>query len=164
MNTQNRFPQPMTVPRALGRLRVALDDAYLRASRAHGLTAQQAELICAVLRPAPVGALATTLRCDQSNVTRLVDRAAKRGLLRRRSDQEDGRVTVVELSPKGRKLAERFISTLESQLTELLAEWPDRHQQDIIGALNQISDALDTGTPKRHQPTRRTKRKDRPER
>lgn len=161
MSTQDRFPEPMTVPRALGRLRVALDDAYLRASRAHGLTAQQAELLCAVLRPAPVGALATALRCDQSNVTRLVDRAAKRGLLRRRSDEEDGRVTVVELSPKGRKLAEQFISTLESQLAALLAEWPDRRQQDIISALNQISVALDAATPKRHQPTRRTKREHR---
>ena len=71
-------------------------------------------------------------------------------------------MTVVELSAKGRKLAERFISTLESQLTELLAEWPDRHQQDIISALNQISDALDSATPKRLQPRRRTKREDRP--
>jgi DNA-binding MarR family transcriptional regulator len=157
MSTQNRFPAPRTVPRAVGRLRVALDDAYLRASRAQGLTAQQAELLCAVLRPAPIGALATTLRCDQSNVTRLVDRAAKRGLLRRRGDQEDGRVTVVELSPKGRTLAEQFISALESQLDELLAAWPDRRQQDVIGALNQISDALDTATPKLNPPTRRTK-------
>ena len=36
---------PQTVPQALGRLRVALNDAYLRASRRHDLTPQQAEII-----------------------------------------------------------------------------------------------------------------------
>jgi DNA-binding MarR family transcriptional regulator len=133
----------MTVPQALGRLRVALEDAYLRASRQHGLTPQQAGLLCATLRPAPVGALARTLRCDQSNVTRLVDRALKHGLVRRRQDRDDGRVTVIELSPKGRRLAERFIATLEAQLAELLADWPSERQQELVGSLNELSDALD---------------------
>lgn len=139
----------MTVPRALGRLRVALEDAYLRASRKHGLTAQQAELLCAAMSPSPVGALARTLRCDQSNVTRLVDRASKRGLIRRRSDDEDGRLTVIELSAKGRKLAEEFIATLEIQLADLLVQWPKQHQHDVAATLNEISDALDQAVPAR---------------
>ena len=134
---------PATVPRALGRLRVALDDAYLRTSRQHGLTPQQAELLCAALRPAAVGNLAETLRCDQSNVTRLVDRASARGLIRRRPDRDDGRVTVVELSAKGRKIAEAFIATLETQLSELLATWPHDRQLQVVAALNEISTRLD---------------------
>jgi len=140
---QPRPVGPRTVPRALGRLRVALDDAYLRASRQHGLTAQQAELLCAALQPTPVGSLARTLRCDQSNVTRLVDRASKRGLIRRRNDRDDGRVTLIELSAKGRRAAEAFIATLEDQLTPLLATWPDGRQVDVVATLNEISAALD---------------------
>jgi hypothetical protein len=58
---------PQTLPQALGRLRVALEDAFQRASRELGLTAQQAELLCAAMRPAAVGDLAHTLRCDRSN-------------------------------------------------------------------------------------------------
>jgi DNA-binding MarR family transcriptional regulator len=134
---------PATVPHALGRLRVALDHAYLRASREHGLTRQQAELLCASLQPLPVGALAGALRCDQSNVTRLVDRASKRGLVRRRTDTADGRVTLIELSPRGRRLAERFIATLEAQLSDLLAAWPDKRRRDVVGAINEIADALE---------------------
>jgi DNA-binding MarR family transcriptional regulator len=134
---------PATVPHALGRLRVALDHAYLRASREHGLTPQQAELLCASLQPMAVGALAGALRCDQSNVTRLVDRASKRGLVRRRTDTADGRVTLIELSPRGRRLAERFIATLEAQLSDLLAAWPDKRRRDVVGALNEIADALE---------------------
>ena len=134
---------PQTVPQALGRLRVALDDAYLRASRQHRLTPQQAELLCAALRPAPVGSLAKELRCDQSNVTRLVDRASERGLLRRRSDHEDGRITMIELSAKGRKTAEAFIATLEAQLTELLASWTEERNHEVAATLHEISTALD---------------------
>src|SRR5215204_2826258 len=43
-----------TLPQALGRLRVALQDAFLQASRTLGLTAQQAELLCAAMAPAAV--------------------------------------------------------------------------------------------------------------
>ena len=140
---KDRSAPPQSVPQALGRLRVALDDAYLRASRQHGLTPQQAELLCAALRPAPVGLLAKTLRCDQSNVTRLVDRASKRGLICRRSDRVDGRVTVVELSAKGRKAAEAFIATLEDQLAALLMTWPSERHDDAVATLSAISAALD---------------------
>jgi DNA-binding MarR family transcriptional regulator len=133
-----------TVPQALGRLRVALEDSYQRASRELGLTAQQAELLCAAQRPVAVGDLAEVLRCDRSNVTRLVDRASKRGLLLRRGDEEDGRVTLVELSPEGRQLTERFIEALETQLAEMLATWPDQRQRTLVGALGEISDTLDS--------------------
>src|SRR5262245_24478967 len=112
-------PQPTDrVPQALGRLRVALDDAYQRASRDLGLTAQQAELLCAVLRPAAVGDLATALRCDRSNVTRLVDRAAAHDLVRRHQGQ-DRRVSMIELTPKGERLARRFVAKLEAQTAAL---------------------------------------------
>lgn len=135
------------MPRALGRLRVALEDAYTRASREHGLTAQQAELLCAALRPAAVGDIAQVLRCDRSNVSRLVDRAAKRGLVRRRNDEDDARVSMIELSPAGERLAREFIHSLESQLERLLTEWPDKRQQSTVAALNEIADALDGGRP-----------------
>jgi DNA-binding MarR family transcriptional regulator len=156
VNEETEFPPATTVPRALGRLRVALEDAYLRVSRQLGLTAQQAELLCAALRPAAVGELATVLRCDQSNVTRLVDRASKRGLIHRRADQRDGRVTVIELSPKGRRLAEKFIESLEGQLAGLLAEWPERQQQTAVDAMNEISEALDSARPTKQRRAKRT--------
>jgi len=39
--------------------------------------------MCAAMSPATVSELAQTLRCDRSNVTRLIDRAATRSLFRR---------------------------------------------------------------------------------
>lgn len=141
----NEAPPPGAdaVPQALGRLRVALEDAYVRASRELGLTPQQAELLCAAMSPAAVGELAQTLRCDRSNVTRLLDRASTRGLFRRRGGQEDGRVTVVELTPEGERLARRFLAGLTAQTAALRASWSRERQQLAVDLLTEISDALD---------------------
>jgi DNA-binding MarR family transcriptional regulator len=132
-----------TVPQALGRLRVALDDAFLQASRTLGLTAQQAELLCAAMAPAAVGDLAQALRCDRSNVSHLVDRAAARGLVDRRIGDEDGRVTVVALTAEGERLARRFIVELEAQTGPLRARWPAEREHLAVELLNEISDTLD---------------------
>jgi DNA-binding MarR family transcriptional regulator len=139
--------QTEAVPQALGRLRVALEDAYLRASRELGLTPQQAELLCAALSPAAVGDLATALRCDRSNVSRLVDRGSARGLLRRRGHEEDARITVVELTPAGESLARRFIAALEAQSSELRAGWSADRQRLTAELLNEIADALEAQRP-----------------
>ena len=133
----------MTVPQALGRLRVALDDAYTESGRELGLSPQQAELLCAALRPAAVGELARALRCDRSNVSRLVDRAARHDLVRRRADDEDGRVTMIELSPQGRSLAEAFIARLESRTQALIAAWTDERRRAAVEVLNELAEAME---------------------
>jgi DNA-binding MarR family transcriptional regulator len=136
-------PAPDTVPRTLGRLRVALVDAYLRASRELGLTAQQAELLCAAMRPSAIGDLAEVLRCDRSNVSRLVDRASSRGLVERSEDDSDGRVNMVRLTDEGDALARRFIAALERQLDDVLAQWSPQKQRSAIRLMTEIADGLD---------------------
>ncbi|HEV2999106.1 MAG TPA: MarR family transcriptional regulator [Solirubrobacteraceae bacterium] len=131
-----------TVPQALGRLRVELNESFERVSRELGLSAQQAELLCAAMRPAAVGDVARVLHCDRSNVTRLADRVAERGLLTRRPGDTDGRVTVLELTPEGDLLARRFIAALESELDDLLATWTERRKRDAVRLLGAVSDAL----------------------
>ncbi|MHB8656345.1 MAG: MarR family winged helix-turn-helix transcriptional regulator [Solirubrobacteraceae bacterium] len=132
-----------TVPRALGHLRIALDDAYLRASRELGLTAPQAELLCAAMRPAAVGRLAETLRCDRTNVTHLVSRAVEHGWVERRSNDQDRRSSVIALTPTGEQLARRFIARLEAQLGALLATWSQARKQDAAAILREIAHELD---------------------
>jgi DNA-binding MarR family transcriptional regulator len=142
--TDPRHHPAETLPQALGRLRVALEDAFLQASRTLGLTAQQAELLCAAMAPAAVGDLAQALRCDRSNVSHLVDRAAARGLVNRRAGDEDGRVTIVTLTAEGERLAQRFIAELEAQTQPLRARWPHERQRLAVELLNEISDTFDS--------------------
>lgn len=155
MGTNTGSPEE-AFPQALGRLRVALEDAYLRASRDLGLTPAQAELLCAAMRPASVGELAVALRCDRSNISRLVDRASMRGLIKRHGGEEDGRVTVVELTAEGDRLARRFLTALQSQTGGLRADWPRRRQQLTIEVLNAISGALEQVA---HKPVRNRRRR-----
>jgi DNA-binding MarR family transcriptional regulator len=143
------------VPVALGRLRVALESAYTQAARALGLTAQQAELLCAAMRPAAVGDIAEQLRCDRSNVSRLVDRAHARGLVARREGEDDARVRVVELTPRGEQLAREFIAQLESRTEVLRARWPNEREALAAGILHEIAEALDAS---RQAPRRRQRR------
>jgi len=131
------------ISRGLVRLMMVVDDAYTQVSREVGLTAQQAQLLCAVQRPAAIGDVAEFLRCDRSNVSHLVDRAAGRGLIHRDVTQTDGRVRLVGLSPDGQQLVQRFIHTLGARLETLLADWPDQRRDDALETLHALADALE---------------------
>lgn len=135
------------LPHALGRLRVALEDSFHRASRELGMSASQAKLLCAALRPAAVGDVARALGCDRSNVSRLVDRAATRGLIRRGTVEADGRVSLVELTTEGEQMARRFLVALESQTEKLRGDWSDQRQRRAVALLSQLADVLEQGAP-----------------
>ena len=132
-----------SVPQAVGRLRVAMNDAFARASLEHGLTAPYAELLCAAMTPAGVGQLAEHLDCDRTNVTRLVDRASQRGWLIRGADDSDRRRAVIELTPEGDRLARAFIGSLEAQLAGLLVRWDAGQQQSAVQLLREIAEELE---------------------
>ncbi len=133
------------IARGLVRLMMAVDDAYSQVSRECGLTAQQAQLLCAAQRPAPVRDIAAFLRWDRSNVSHLADRVSSRGLLQRRAAETDGRVKVIELSPEGRDLVQRFIETLGSRFEAVLTDWPEGRQKDALATLHALAEALERG-------------------
>jgi len=68
-------------------------------------------------QPIPMGRLASTLACDASNVTGLVDRLESRGLIVRRASDDDRRVKVLVLTRAGVRL--------RAQLQKRLADPPD---------------------------------------
>jgi DNA-binding MarR family transcriptional regulator len=70
--------------------------------------------------PAPMSELATFFGCDASNMTGLVDRLEKRGLLERRVPAHDRRVKQVVLTEEGERLRERALARLHTPPTALL--------------------------------------------
>lgn len=84
------------------------------------------------------------MHCDRSNVSRLVDRAAARGLLVRHGEQHDGRVSMIALTPEGEQLATRFIARLESLTEPLLATWSKRRQLDTAATLGTLASTLES--------------------
>jgi DNA-binding MarR family transcriptional regulator len=57
-------------------------------------------------KPRPMSELAGALRCDNSNVTGIVDRLEDRGLVRRVPSDRDRRVKMLEVTPAGRGAAQ----------------------------------------------------------
>ncbi len=54
--------------------------------------------------PQPMNRLACAMTCDNSNITGLVNRLEKRGLVERRADPDDRRVRVLALTDEGRRV------------------------------------------------------------
>jgi DNA-binding MarR family transcriptional regulator len=55
-----------------------------------------------------MGELANAMRCDNSNITGIVDRLEERDLVRREPADYDRRVKLIALTPAGRRLRERL--------------------------------------------------------
>ena len=69
----------------------------------HDLTPQQIGLLRMLDEPMSMRAFAEDLSCDPSNVTGLVDRAERLGLVQRVLDPHDRRIRMLTLTPKGRR-------------------------------------------------------------
>jgi len=63
-------------------------------------------------RPLPMGRLACALGCDASNVTGIVDRLEKRGLIERRASEHDRRVKVLVVTAEGAQVRRRLLLRL----------------------------------------------------
>ncbi|MFJ7068145.1 MarR family winged helix-turn-helix transcriptional regulator [Streptomyces sp. NPDC101115] len=99
----------MGVVAALVRSSFLVNAVYAESSREYGITPQQGRLLC-VLMPKPygMGELGAVLGLAKSSLTGLVDRTARRGLVRREPDPEDGRAVRIVLTEEGGRIADAF--------------------------------------------------------
>ncbi len=67
--------------------------------------------------PRPMGELASMMRCDNSNMTGIVDRLEERGLVQRTAAEHDRRVKLIALTEQGRELRD--------ELSRRMAEPPE---------------------------------------
>ncbi len=95
----------------------------------HDLTPQQFGLLRLLDGPISMRAFADDLSCDPSNVTGLVDRAERVGLVRRVPDPNDRRVRMLTLTAKGRRLRDRVTSDLASDLEEVWGLTPAAYEE-----------------------------------
>lgn len=96
----------------------------------YGLTLAQSFILLALYEQDGLGVkgLAERLFLDSSAITGLIDRMEKEGLLERRTDPEDRRAFQINLTLKGRNLAEQILPISQDlndslKLTLNDAEW-----------------------------------------
>lgn len=58
--------------------------------------------------PVPMSAVASSLICDASNVTGIVDKLESRGLIERRASEHDRRIKMLAVTEKGRRVRDQL--------------------------------------------------------
>lgn len=95
-----------------------------RAAREAGLEPQQYQLMLIVKgmpeseRPR-IGDVAERLQIQHHSTVELVDRLAKRGIIRRRRSESDRREVLLELTPKGDRLIQELALHHRSEIREM---------------------------------------------
>lgn len=109
--------------------------------RAYDLTQQQAELVCAVITRGRIGMgdLGKVLHLPKSNLSGLVDRVEQRGLIHRIQDPDDRRVTWVELTSEGARLALQTHGDVTERLNHLVSRLSAEDQRRLTAVVEQIT-------------------------
>ena len=100
----------------------------------HELTPQQVGLLRMLGEPVSMRELAEDRSCDPSNVTGLVDRAERLGLVARTPNPRDRRVRMLELTEDGRRMRARVTRELASEVRSALGI-TDESQGDEVARL-----------------------------
>jgi DNA-binding MarR family transcriptional regulator len=82
--------------------------------------------------------IAAFLGLEKSSATGLVDRAERRGLLRRAASPSDGRSVLVTLSPAGRRHIARIARDVESALLQHAASMSASERADLSRLASQF--------------------------
>lgn len=92
---------------------------------------------------ATLATLSRRMLVTAGNLTGLVDRAERDGLVERRADPSDRRLTRVFLTPKGDRLAQRVVAAHNALADELLAPLAHEEQVTLREALGHLRGALE---------------------
>ena len=110
-------PEKLGLVDALVQLSFLVQSILATVAATHHLSLVQVRLL-GILRDRTPGMLelALALDLDKSSVTGLIDRAERRGLVKRSFSQEDRRAVFVSLTAAGRTLAETFSKRVKQEL------------------------------------------------
>lgn len=125
----------------LGRLLASRQAATALVQVAGVDVSQQGVALLRVLRregQLPAASLAAAAGMDLGAVSRQVRHLERDGLVTRRSDPSDGRVTLVELTEEGAVTAERLHVISARHLEDALASWSDTDRRTLSRALARL--------------------------
>ncbi|MDX2775824.1 MarR family transcriptional regulator [Streptomyces caniscabiei] len=96
---------------------------FARLAELYDLSVMQLITLCSLQPgiPTPMNQISCLLACDASNITGIVDRLVRRGLIERTESPEDRRVKVVLLTDKGAYLRDHVIQEVVTTQPESMA-------------------------------------------
>lgn len=116
-----------------------------RISKDDPLDVAQSRVLAAVRRlgPARPSAIAADNHADLSTVSRQIDGLARKGLVRKASDPQDARATLVEVTAEGQGVLSTLVANRTQAIAPAISHWSARDRQRFIALVTRFADDLD---------------------
>lgn len=113
---------------------------FTEVGRTVRLSQQQVRLLCAINASGNVGMseLGRQTQLEKSNLSNLVDRLEQRGLVVRKRDPDDRRVTYVQLTEEGTELAVRSHTEVVARVNKMASKLPPEDQARLTSAMGRM--------------------------
>ena len=86
-----------------------------------------------------MGELGSNAHLPLPNMTSIIDRLAKKGIVKRRRDSKDRRIVRVRLTGKGKKMLHEFMKKRGMELENSLGKLSEKDQKDLFNALEKAT-------------------------
>lgn len=131
---------------ALAQISFLIQGALERRANERGFSLMQTRLLGVLRDRRPtINELAALLELDKSSVSGLVDRAERRGLVRRIPSTVDRRSVLVDLTKDGRTLVREVAAQFEADIAALLEPLTPSDRAALTGLVSQVLVAHATG-------------------
>lgn len=146
------FPHPIQDPSHEVALAIVLTSAMLtkeadRLLREYDLTeAQFNVLMLLAYQAGPEGIsqtqLSRMLLVNRANVTGLVDRMERDGLLERFSEPGDRRMRIIRMTEKGREILEKAVQPYLERVDGIMGALSTKEREDLLGILDRLRERV----------------------
>ena len=96
--------------------------------------------------PLPVNAIGKKVFLTSGSITSAVDRLQKRSLVRRQTSSQDARVSLVELTDKGRRLIEPAFGAHAARMENAVSILSENERKTLIQLLKKLGLSLPSNT------------------
>jgi DNA-binding MarR family transcriptional regulator len=126
------------------KLRRSVYHDYIRTSRQFGLTETQSDVLRTLLVHGEMSSadLSRNLYMTPANITGVIDRLEKKGLVERIRQQLDRRVALISLTESGKGLSQQLPDPIENKLISGLENLASEQVQALGEAMKKIIDLI----------------------
>ncbi len=119
-------------------------DAF-KISKKYGLTGPQSTLLRTLVKEGPLSSasLSRRLYVTPSNITGIIDRLEKKGLVERIRKERDRRIVLINLTESGAELSNSLPDPIEKKLIYELGDLKPEHVRILALVMNQILNLID---------------------
>ena len=115
-------------------------------SKQYGLTGPQSLVLRLLIKKGALSSadLSRQMYVTPSNITGIIDRLEKKGLVERIRQQSDRRVALITLTQSGQKLGKIIPDPIEKKIVNQLSDLEPENLQILVMTMNQILNLIDT--------------------